>query len=360
MLNNQTPFAAERCWVRDINGAEVWLVAVKATFDIQKTGELTIAEKQEEVNIAPKFRADPAVTSLEFETDLPHLKLATDVLVEGHAYSPNGKPVSSLTVRLKVANIDKSLNVTGDRIWYKSPIGVNVSDIKPFIKMPIIYERAYGGAILDEEDEHKRGWEPKNPVGLGYAKFAPHLIDTPVPNIEDPNSLRANFSHRSHPVGFGPIAGHWAPRVKLAGTYDKKWEESRQPLLPLDFNEKYYQVAPADQQVPGYLKGGEIVELTNMSPGGLLRFKLPRISLSFNTQFSDGTKQDHRSTLHTLVIKPDAPKVTMVWHTHLPCHFKVLKLTSTTIRLKNRIMTKEKEEEISNDLNTTAGNEVHA
>ncbi len=38
MLNNKTPFAAERSWVRDRNGAEVWLVAVKGTFNILPDG----------------------------------------------------------------------------------------------------------------------------------------------------------------------------------------------------------------------------------------------------------------------------------------------------------------------------------
>ena len=37
-IDNRTPFAAERGWVRDRDGAEVWLVAVKCTFDILPDG----------------------------------------------------------------------------------------------------------------------------------------------------------------------------------------------------------------------------------------------------------------------------------------------------------------------------------
>jgi len=73
-LTNNTPFAAERTWVRDKNGAEVWLVAVKGTFSIEPDGSIQLAEEQEEVNIAPKFRGDPQSASLLYDTDLPHTK----------------------------------------------------------------------------------------------------------------------------------------------------------------------------------------------------------------------------------------------------------------------------------------------
>ena len=40
----------------------------------------------------------------------------------------------------------------------------------------------------------------------------------------------------------------------------------------------YFQMAPADQIVP-YLKGGELVTLTNLSPHGELTFSLPTVDL---------------------------------------------------------------------------------
>ena len=45
-IDNQTPFAAERGWVRDRTGAEVWLVAVKCTFDIDRDGSTAISAEQ--------------------------------------------------------------------------------------------------------------------------------------------------------------------------------------------------------------------------------------------------------------------------------------------------------------------------
>ena len=344
-LNNQTPFAAERTWTRDKNGAEVWLIAVKGTFDINIDGSLTLADEQEEVIMAPEFNGDPLATSLRYDTDLPHKKLATDVLISGHAYAPQGKPVTKLLVGLRLANIEKVLHVTGDRTWVNSLLGISMSDPQPFTTMPITYERAFGGMDLSNTDPTKHDWDVRNPAGSGFAKDKNHLIGKPVPNIEDRKSLITHWKQKPEPVGFSPIAGHWSPRTKLAGTYDEKWEKTRQPLLAEDFDEAYYQCAPVDQQVKGHLKGGELVELKNLSPSGRLQFRIPRISLSFTTNFDGSSSEQHRATLHTVHIKPDIPQVVCVWHTHLECHHKVLKLTDTRIRLKERILLSEQGKE---------------
>jgi hypothetical protein len=334
MLNNQTPFAAERTWVRDKNGAEVWLVAVKGTFDILPDGTTVPAVQQEEVVIAPEFAGDPQFSSLLNDTDLPHKKLATDVLVQGHAYAPEGRAVTKLSVGLKLANIKKELQITGDRLWLDIVGGIAINDPQPFIKMPITYERAFGGMDLVDEDEKQHNWDVRNPAGCGFATKAEHLIGKPVPNIEDPNALLKHWKQRPRPAGFGPIAGHWYPRVKLAGTFDHNWEKTRQPLLPEDFDERYFQSVPEDQQVPGYLKGGEVVQLYNLTSNGKLQFLLPRIFLAFTTYFDDGSNEVHCAVMHTVILKPNVPKVVIVWHTHLQCHHKGLKLNNTNIRLK--------------------------
>ncbi|GBC62135.1 DUF2169 domain-containing protein [Desulfonema ishimotonii] len=338
MLTNNTPFSAERIWNRDKNGAEVWLVAVKGTFSIRQDGSVELAEEQEEVHIAPGFRGDPAISGLLYDTDLPHKKNNTDVLIDGHAYAPDGRPATKTDVGLNVGSLRKKLRVTGDRIWEESLFGLTMSTPQPFVKMPLIYERAFGGTDRQSDDPKHHGWERRNPVGCGFATKPEHLTGTPVPNIEYPSERIKSWKQRPCPAGFGPIAGHWSPRVELAGTYDENWEKNRLPLLPADFNESYYQCAPPDQQALGYLKGGEIVELLNMTPTGRIRFRLPKITIGFTTHFDNGTKEEHRGVLHTVIVKPDFSKVIMVWHTNLECHHNVLKLLATTIRIKQRIL----------------------
>jgi hypothetical protein len=339
VVDNQTPFAAERAWVRDINGAEVWLVAVRGTFDILPDGSTIPAAEQEPVVLAPEFSGDPLASALLNDTDLPHLKHATDVLITGHAHAPGGKPARQVLVGLRLGSIKKVLQVTGDRFWRASLTGgVSISEPEPFTVMPMVYERSFGGRDLFGDDPEQHDWDARNPAGRGFARRADHLLDKPVPNVEYPSALLTGWKQRPPVAGFGPIAGHWKPRTDYTGTYDDAWEKKRQPLLPFDFDERYYQCAPHDQQVPGFVRGGETVDLRNVTPDGHLSFRLPRLSLAFTTYFDDGTSVDHRAAIHTVNIKPDLREVVVVWHTHLSCHHKVLKLDRTSVRLKDRIM----------------------
>lgn len=332
MINNKTPFAAERAWVRDKNGAEVWLVALRGTFDIHADGSTTVADEQDEVCLVPKYQGEPGESSLLYESDLVHVKPTTDVILHGHAYAPENKRVTQIEVTMKVADINKTLRVTGDRYWEWGLMGIKITAPEPFEKIPIRYERAFGGIDQISEAPKKQGWEPRNPVGSGFAMKSEHLIDQRVANIEYPQHRISSWKQRPLPAGFGPIAGNWSPRVEWAGTYDDQWLQDRQPLLPIDFDERFYLSAPADQQTADYLVGGERVELYHLTPTGLLNFHLPQVSLAFHTHFDHETVS-HQAHLHSVILEPDFPRVLMVWHTHLPCHPKVLKLNSTTVTL---------------------------
>ena len=80
-LKNHSPFSAERTWVRDKNGAEIWLVAVKGTFVIRPDGTTEIAEEQVPVTRFPVFQGEPGKSSLLYECDLIHAKPTTDAEV---------------------------------------------------------------------------------------------------------------------------------------------------------------------------------------------------------------------------------------------------------------------------------------
>ena len=336
LLKNITPFAAENSWVRDEDGSEVLLVAVKATVLVGEDGKLAFDEEQEEVSYVPVFRGEPESSSLLYESDLVHKKVRTDVLVEGRAHAPGGKPATRVDVRLKLGKIDKTLRVHGDRVVEDSPFGVATSRPEPFLEMPITYERSFGGTDVKDRDPKRHAWEPRNPVGVGFATKKEHVLGSPAPNVEDPEQPYESWD-RGMPVGFGPVARHWSPRVGYAGTYDQEWEETRSPLLPKDFDARYYQCAPEDQQAGEFLKGGEQVELFNMTPEGYLAFRLPRVSLRMTSRFYDGSSEEHRPELHTVILQPDRRRFQLVWHSGLPCHHKVNKLRETTVSVKRRI-----------------------
>jgi len=335
-LTNATPFAAERTWVRDQNGAEVWIVAVRGSFFVQPDGAQVVDPVQTEVSRIPKFAADPAQSSLLGEADLIHLKTMTDVLVEGSACTSHGQPARHVDVRLRAGTVEKLLRVHGDRRWEDSVFGFRLSAAQPFTRIPIVYERAFGGTDQMSDDPREHCWEPRNPVGTGFASRKEHLTGKLAPNVEDPRWPYENWK-AGYPAGFGPIARHWSPRVSFGGTYDDVWTKTRKPLLPDDFDHRFYQCAPVDQQVAGFLKGGELVSVDGMTPDSPLEFRVPRVTLAITTSFYDGTVVRHKSVLHTLIVQPDRRRFEIVWHSQLPCHHKVNKLRDTEIVVKRRL-----------------------
>jgi hypothetical protein len=329
-VDNRTPFAAERGWVRDRDGAEVWLVAVKCTFDIKPDGSTEVAKDQPPVLRVPEYFGEPGKSSIKYEADLILTKKTTDVIVVGHAHAPNGRAVTTLDVGFRIGPVQKLLRVLGDRAWG----GSGPSDPLPFLKMPLVYERAFGG-VDQKSPQPDKDWDWRNPVGTGFAVKKAHLEGVSLPSVERIDSPLRRWDDRPAPAGFGVIAGHWQPRVAFAGTYDDRWMKTRQPLLPEDFDERFFQCAPADQQTPKFLVGGEPVVLLNLAPGGDLRFELPRVFLRMETRFYDGTSQIHgQPKLHTVILEPDHPRVSLVWHSALPCHFKVQKLERTIVTVK--------------------------
>lgn len=327
LLSNETPFAAERSWTRDENGHEVWLVAIKASFEIAPDGKQTPLEDQLPVNMAPIFASDP--NELLDETDFNLEKKHTDVLIEGHAYAANGRPDVQTVARIKVADIDKSVNVVGDRVFIPGPVGVRTSRPEPFMKIPITWRRSYGGT---DKEASKPAWEQRNPVGTGFGVGPERLIGMTAPNFEYPE---AHDGRR--PAGFGPVARHWLPRVKYAGTYDADWEKNRDPLPPRDFNRAYYQCAPEDQQSRSPLIGYEHVQLGNLTADGYLQFLLPRVTFDIVTEFYKRPDRRHAEpAIHTLRLKPDERRFVITWLSALPCPYDDERLKITSIRLRER------------------------
>lgn len=328
-VDNQTRYAHAHSWDRDREGAETWIVVVKGTFDIRADGSTQVAAEQIPVCELPKYYGEPGQSSLRLDTDLLRIKPTTDIIVVGRAHAPHDRPVEQLDVTLKTASFEKILRVFGDRLFKRGIVGVKPGAPRPFVTMPLVYERAFGGADRSAADPSRHDWDEDNPVGVGFATDSSLLVDRPVPNIEYPQGAACGA-----PAGFGPIAPHWRPRHQWAGTYDTAWERQRKPLLPDDLDDRFFLSAPHDQQPRAHLSGGEVIELRHMTPEGVLRFTLPRVVLGFETAFGGSEPIAHRQVLHSVIVEPDFARVCMVWQTSLRCHAKVLKLDHTRVTEK--------------------------
>ena len=335
IVDNITPYSADSSWVQDKDANKIWLVAVKATFDLLADGGTRLSEEQQEVQRISEPRGEEGKSSLRYESDLLGVKPGTDVLVNGSAWARPGRRSTSTDVSLRVGPaINKRLRVFGDRRWGRSILGgLTISDPEPYESMPIVFERAYGGWDCGASDPAEHRLEVRNPVGTGFASRAAHVVGQALPNVEDMKHLISEWDDRPTPAGLSCVSCDWSPRRELAGTYDKQWQLRRAPLWAQDFDGRYLNCAPPDQQVPARLHGGEVVELRNLTPGGALVFQLPEVYPTFETWFG-GDAVEHAGHLATVMIEPDLLRLTMTWQTSLVCNRRVDQLDFTVVTEK--------------------------
>jgi hypothetical protein len=329
-LKNRTRYAAERTWIRDKTGAHHWVVAVKGTFTLADDGSLRLADEQKPALMAAEYLGEPGQSSVRYEADLGPMKPTTDVTLLGCAYAPHGRRAHGVQTSLRVDDWVKELLVYGERAYMRGLGGLDVSPPVPFVRRPIVYELAYGGTDASDPDPRRHAMDKRNPIGRGFARDARALVDRPAPCIEYPSADTA----RAGPAGYGPIASYWSPRLELWGTYDAKWEQTKKPLLPDDYDERVSLCAPADQRPARHLYGGELVEIVNLTPSGCVRFTLPKLYFTFETAFGS-RREEHRGRLVSVVIEPDEHQLLMTWLTTLPVRASdVDYLDSTTIAEK--------------------------
>lgn len=241
-LRNSTPFAAER-FLFTQRGLETLLVVVKATFELGPAEK--VAEQQVPVVPADTYAGDPAKTAIAEASDAAPFKPAADVLVRGHAYTQPGKRSEAL-VGFQLGPLRKTARVVGDRIHER----LGASAPAPFEKLPLSWERAFGGT--DDSDPARMARFEENPVGRGFRPaHSKRPSSTLLPNIEAPGEPVNAPAARGSPVGFGPIGPSWRPRMGYAGTYDDRWRVEVMPDLPADFDPRFHQCAPPDQILPG-------------------------------------------------------------------------------------------------------------
>lgn len=336
LVINRTPYATGSTWVQDKDANKIWLVVLKATFDIRPDGSCQLCDQQIPVLQIAKPLGEFGQSSLIYEADLFGIKTCTDILVRGSAWSPRDEPATAVDVQLSLGAIRKRLRVFGDRVWERGAFGVAPSSPQPFESMPIVYERAYGGWDRAAQDAAEHRMESRNPIGVGFALSADHCVGRPLPNIEWPDRLIDSWKDRPPPAGLNAVECHWTPRRELAGTYDEAWLDNRFPLWAQDFNPRYNNCAPADQQADGFLRGGESVELLNLSADGQMRFQLPRIQPLFETRFKQESVE-HRAQLCSVIIEPDASRLIMAWQTSLICNQRMDDLDATVVSQKRML-----------------------
>ena len=331
-VNNRTAFEVGVFPGRDKEHYDDATVLVKATFALEPDAEsLAIAAKQAPIVYGEEFYGEPDSSSIRYESDYCPAKCGTDVVLIGHAYAPAGG-ASRVDVTLAAGPLRKTVAVFGNRVWQRSGDGWRAADPKPFERMPLVYERAFGGADRSDPDPAKHAFELRNPLGVGFSRESGGSIEGGVlPNLEDPAALLARPGDAPAPAGFGFIGRSWQPRLGFIGTYDERWRAERCPLLPDDFDLRFHNGAHPDLIAPEHFSGGEAVLVQGASPDGEIRFALPRLPLAVIVT-TRGTPVRHAPRLDTVVIEPDERRVSLCFRTTFRCPRSFLFIDEITVR----------------------------
>jgi hypothetical protein len=318
-LENQTCFEAQAVPANDKDWRPIVVVVVKGTYEIGPGKAPALAREPMPIRMADEGSGKPGESSPLYESDLAIHKPGTDVVLIGEAHAPRHQPVEQLDVQFRVGPVSKVVRVIGDRKWVGRSIGGPAPGaVRPFTVMPLVYERAFGGADRTHADPAKHGWEERNPVGTGYRVNPGAVVGHPLPNLESPTAPITTWTDRPAPQGFGFIGRHWMPRRAYAGTYDAPWEQERAPALPVDFDDRYFQAAHPDLVARPHLTGRERVVATNACPNGRLEFDLPGHGVAITAYFRDGDRTAE-GLLDTVVVLPERGKLVLVWRCHFDC-----------------------------------------
>ena len=331
-LDNDTPFSAHLSVLPDVEGVDTLFVVLKATFAFQPS--MRVAEQQLPVLLADDYMGEPGTSSLRHAGDVHFSRPGTDVILTGDAVAPGAARVERLDVSVSVAGAVHTVRVFGDRQWVSGVQGVRPGSARRFSRMPLIYERAFGGTIRDAAGCVVAA-EMRNPVGVGLwpRGSVSAAAGAPLPNLEDPRHPLRVPGECPPPAGTGPVAPSWQPRVGLAGTYDEAWQRGRAPLLPSNFDPRFFHVALTGLTLQRHLMGGEPVRLVGVSATGPQSFNLPTCIPMITVALGAAL---HRPPvlLERVHLEPSDDRLCMLFRAALPCDKQALKVRAVKLSIQ--------------------------
>ena len=331
-IKNKTRFETGLAPGMGKDGLDYAVFVVKGTFGIPEGGSAPVlADEQVPVVFADEHYGEAGFSSVKYEMDTCLIKPGTDVVLVGSAIGRQA--ARRIDVGLQVGQVKKVVRVFGDRRWERHLGRWRMSEPKPFETMPLVFERAFGGRDETHNNEKKHKFEPRNPVGTGFVarRSSDRLEGLLLPNLEEPAQLIGGWKDRPDPAGFGFVGRHWEPRVRFGGTYDEAWQNERCPLLPDDFDERFFNGAVRGLVTKRHLRGGEAVRVVNASAAGELRFTLPICEFDI-TACIKGEIQEHGCVLDTVIIEPESSRMILTWRATIPCPRKFLYIEHVRLR----------------------------
>lgn len=319
LIRTSTRYQTQFTMGMDVTGREFLSLVIKGTFDFPEPGGVARKAKvQRPLIMADEYDGAPGFSAPKWETDFAFRKSACDVVAQGAAYAPGGKPAERVRVGLRVGQWVKQFDVVGPRQWRTLGPSVTATRPYPFTRLAFSYDTAFGGP--------DRSWQGDgapvfmdNPYGLGFAaaRSGSRIDGLDLPLTEDPADPVTSPFGAHRPMALGPVARVTPQRARYAGTYDDNWKDNIFPFLPPDFDERYYQCAPADQQIPPPASGLPVV-VVGLTPAGREEFRLPDTALPIKVYRGNALALDVTLRPDTLAFDCEARQLMLTWRAEAP------------------------------------------
>lgn len=284
LAENNTPFAAIGFEQWKPDGMKMAVVAARASLEIVD-GVMRYCPKQELV-LADVFEGDPHRTSMLRVGDLVPFRPSADVTVLGTIHA--AEPTTELHAGIRVGSWEKHICATGPRHWYYDR-GWRLEEVTAVSAVPLDWRLATGGRIIGDPDGDA---DPRNPIGAGviHPDYTSTKLLVPAPQIfGDFSDIGLDPMSPPAPHGLGPVSPWWEARARYAGTYDQAWQEEHHPLLPHDFDYRFYQVSSENRERSTYLAPGDHVRAFGLLPESeQCDFYLPDLAPFAKFSFTDG------------------------------------------------------------------------
>lgn len=223
-LYNETPYPAAlfRTTLREpdqMYGSLLVRVRHEIT-TVEEQGPIHRAKRRQwRLDPAPVERQDPELRPEEVQDGAHTLpdeqffpRTGTDLVVLADAVAPvGGEPATRVDVRVRAGSYDLRLAVFGDRTWQRDGDALRPTAPLPFVRMPVTWERAFGGTTKTEYGDLPFA---HNPSGRGFCMSEELAEGLALPNIEDPDDLTASWDQTPDPVGLSFYPANWGLRMQ--------------------------------------------------------------------------------------------------------------------------------------------------
>jgi len=317
-LRNHSPFPPLLFQSRDVERHDFGVVVLRGTFDLAANRPLTPAVQQDPLVLADEYLGEPGRSSILVENNLAPYKPRGDLQIIADAVAPGGIPQDHWDAAVRFGSQIHRFSVTGPRKWTRSLRGWTLGAPRPTVRVPVIYENAFGGTIRTK-DVPESSYEG-NPVGKGWGlnRLPRDLVEADAPSLVPFGRYNFSVDDELPVVGLLPIPPQWKKRRDFAGTFSTYWEKTRWPDLPEDFRFDFYNSSPLQFSDGGFFHGNEELEFLNLHAISPLRIQLPDIQLHGLVRCLNGQILPTPINLDTVSIDLKQNRVYLVWRGIFP------------------------------------------